>query len=373
MNDYLRAPFPYFGGKSQAASLVWSALGDVEVYVEPFAGSCAALLLRPERHRRRVETVNDADGLLCNAWRGIHLAPEETARHADWPVSEADLHARHIWLVQHRESVTEQVCADPEWCDPRAAGWWIWGACCWIAGGWCSGNGAWTVEDGSLVKRTGSGGIKRQLPHLSGAGMGVHHPRLRTPGIDRKRPHLANDGMGIHRPPWAAVGSASIYQWFAVLSERLRHARVCCGDWSRVCTPAGTHEHLQCRNGGTCGMFLDPPYAQAERRSDIYAIDADVAAAVRAWCLEHTATQHLRVVLAGYEGEGHEPLEAAGWRVVSWKGRGMLTGGYKGRGEKSTETQTNMRERLWLSPGCLTEQAEVQLDMWAPGGEAGGG
>jgi DNA adenine methylase len=349
MNDYLRAPFPYFGGKTQAAALVWSALGDVEVYVEPFAGSCAALLMRPERHRRRVETVNDADGLLSNAWRGIQLAPEETARHADWPVSEADLHARHIWLVQHRESVTEQLCADPDWCDPRAAGWWIWGACCWIGSGWCSGNGPWTVEDGRLVKRTDSGGVSRQ------------------------RPHLADDGRGVHRPPWAAVGSASIRQWFEVLSKRLRHVRVCCGDWSRVCTPAGTHEHLQCRNGGTCGMFLDPPYSQAERRSDLYAVDRDVAAAVRAWCLEHTATQRLRVVLAGYEDEGHEPLEAAGWRVVSWKGRGMLSGGYRGRGQKSAKTQTNTRERLWLSPGCLTEQAEAQLDMWAPGGEAGGG
>lgn len=40
----LRAPFPWFGGKSRAAPLIWEALGDVRNYVEPFAGSLAVLL-----------------------------------------------------------------------------------------------------------------------------------------------------------------------------------------------------------------------------------------------------------------------------------------------------------------------------------------
>ncbi len=40
----LKAPFPWFGGKSRAAELIWSRLGDVSNYVEPFAGSLAVLL-----------------------------------------------------------------------------------------------------------------------------------------------------------------------------------------------------------------------------------------------------------------------------------------------------------------------------------------
>jgi DNA adenine methylase len=40
----LRAPFPWFGGKSRAAHLVWAAFGDVPNYVEPFFGSGAVLL-----------------------------------------------------------------------------------------------------------------------------------------------------------------------------------------------------------------------------------------------------------------------------------------------------------------------------------------
>ena len=44
MGSKLKAPFPYFGGKSLAAGLVWSRLGEVKNYVEPFAGSLAVLL-----------------------------------------------------------------------------------------------------------------------------------------------------------------------------------------------------------------------------------------------------------------------------------------------------------------------------------------
>lgn len=48
------------------------------------------------------ETVNDADGLLCNFWRAMRADPDAVAEHADYPVSEADAHARHRWLVAQR-------------------------------------------------------------------------------------------------------------------------------------------------------------------------------------------------------------------------------------------------------------------------------
>src|SRR5689334_19180994 len=44
----LKAPFPWFGGKSRVASLVWERFGEVRNYVEPFAGSLAVLLGRPQ-------------------------------------------------------------------------------------------------------------------------------------------------------------------------------------------------------------------------------------------------------------------------------------------------------------------------------------
>lgn len=60
----LRAPFPYFGGKSRIAHLVWPRFGDPSNYVEPFAGSLAVLLARP--HEPRIETVNDACCYVAN-------------------------------------------------------------------------------------------------------------------------------------------------------------------------------------------------------------------------------------------------------------------------------------------------------------------
>lgn len=98
----LSAPFPWFGGKRRAAAKIWAALGDVGGYVEPFAGSAAVLLARPQVGSRRVETINDADGWLVNAWRSIRLDPDAVATHAYGPVTEIDYHARLAWLQERR-------------------------------------------------------------------------------------------------------------------------------------------------------------------------------------------------------------------------------------------------------------------------------
>ena len=163
----LRAPFPYFGGKSAVASLVWQRFGDVRNFVEPFCGSMAVLLGRPDypfENGNRIETVNDADCFLANFWRALRADPEQVAFHCDWPVNEADLHARHLWLVNSAKERVEQLRTDPEFYDAKIAGWWVWGACQWIGSGWCH-HPEW-----------------QQLPHLGDAGMGIHRPsqKLRT-------------------------------------------------------------------------------------------------------------------------------------------------------------------------------------------------
>jgi len=128
----LRAPFPWFGGKSRAAHLVWEALGNVANYVEPFFGSGAVLLARP--HAPRVETVNDASRFLANFWRALALNPDAVADACDWPVNETDLHARHRWLVARLPELAALLDSDPEAHDAKVAGWWVWGACAWRAG-----------------------------------------------------------------------------------------------------------------------------------------------------------------------------------------------------------------------------------------------
>jgi DNA adenine methylase len=189
-----KAPFPYFGGKSKASPAVWEALGDVEHYVEPFCGSMAVLLNRPHEPNRpyHSETVCDVDGLLINAWRGIQLYPEETAFHASNPVA-------------------LRLMADPHWCDPMLAGWWLWGCSCWIGSGWCANTQAWVFgPDGRLTRRKDlpedycsepwEPGVSIQIPHLGNDGRGANRPGTREPGVKRPRPHLSNDGQGVNRP-----------------------------------------------------------------------------------------------------------------------------------------------------------------------------
>src|SRR6187399_1830662 len=161
----IRAPFPWFGGKSRIAPLVWSRFGNVPNYVEPFAGSLAVLLMRP--HTAQTETVNDRDAYLVNFWRAVAAAPDEVAAFADWPVSEIDLHARHSWILAQRDLVS-RLRADPEFFDPKLAGWWVWGLSAWIGDGWCR-------DEARQMPMVGRGiHSAARLPHLSHGSKGVH-------------------------------------------------------------------------------------------------------------------------------------------------------------------------------------------------------
>lgn len=200
MTNPLKAPFPWFGGKSRVASLVWERFGSVSNYVEPFFGSGACLLGRPLPFEGN-ETVNDLDGYIANFWRAIKWHPDEVAENADCPVNENDLHARHAWLVAQKDSLRARLEGDPEFCDAKIAGWWVWGMACWIGGGFCSGKGPWRVQDGKLV-------------HLGDNGQGVH----------RQLVHLGNNGQGVQRR------LVHLGNWFAALSRRLERVRVSSGD-----------------------------------------------------------------------------------------------------------------------------------------------
>ena len=172
--EQLRAPFPWFGGKRRAAALIWDRLGDVANFVDPFMGSAAVLLARPSEPR--IETVNDADALLANFWRAVQQAPDEVATHADWPVNEADLHARHLWLVRRKPEIRAACMADPDWCDPKAAGWWVWGLSQWIGSGWC--------DDKALTL---------QAPRCNGlGGQGIHGAK-----VPNKMPKVGLNGVGV--------------------------------------------------------------------------------------------------------------------------------------------------------------------------------
>lgn len=322
-NGALRVPFPYFGGKSRAAHLVWERFGNLKNYVEPFFGSGAVLLARP--HAPQVETINDKDHFLVNFWRAVQADPDAVARHADWPVSECDLASRHYWLVTEGAARIERCDGDPAHYDAQVAGWWLWGACAWIGVGWCHGNGPWQWTGDQWVKRSGAGkGINRQLPRLSGAGQGINRV------TDAPRADFIRD-------------------WMQRLHARLRDVRIACGDWSRVCGDSVTSKN------GLTGIFLDPPYSVPDRVSVYRTEDFAIANDVRAWAIEAGKNPKLRIAVAGY---ADEHAFSAGWTAVSWKANGGYGSQGNGQGRENAS-----RETIWFSPHCITPDALTQDDL----------
>lgn len=263
---YMKAPFPYFGGKSRIADEVWKRLGDVKNYVEPFCGSMAMLFKRPTEPK--IETVNDIDGLLVNFWRAVKADPNEVAKYAAWPVTELDLHARHKWLIGERERIEEALRSDPDWFDAKSAGWWVWGISSWIGSGF---------------------GFKESTKIVG----------------------LGDNGRGVN----SEFGRPHLVPWLQALSDRLIRTRICCGSWSRVLTPAVTTRH------GLTGVFLDPPYNADGHDKGMYVSYGSVADEVREWAVQNGDNPNFRIALCGYDGE-HEMPDS--WEVLAWK----AVGGY---------------------------------------------
>lgn len=341
----IKAPFPYFGGKSRVSDLVWDRFGNVPNYVEPFFGSGAVLINRPSAPG--IETVNDLDCMVANFWRALQADPEQLAAHADWPVNEADLHARHLWLV-NKANFRERMKTDPEYFDVKIAGWWVWGICQWIGSGWCCVRDGIDRSDGTPRRgrpnlSTGQGvqqnvDVPNQIPNLRGdsgaAGSGIHASG-KMPRIDG-RPRGMNSGAGMEEN-----NGGGLYEWFYALADRLRRVRVCCGDWKRILGPAPT----TCI--GTTGVFLDPPYA-VEERSDVYSEESrEVAYEVREWAIANGDNPELRIALCGYDATCYRMPPS--WTEIAWK----ANGGYANQSGKTRGRANAHRERIWFSPFCL--------------------
>jgi hypothetical protein len=272
--------------------------------------------------------VNDLDCYLANFWRAVAAKPEEVAHWCDWPVNEADLLARHRWLLA-QEDFKARLRTDADYCDAKIAGWWVWGLCSWIGSGWC-------------VQRR-DGRPPEQLPHLGDAGMGVH----------RKLPHLGDAGMGVHRKlphlgDAGRVDEPTASEWFRALSARLRRVRVACGEWDRVLGESVTIKH------GITAVFLDPPYDEGEHNVTYSAESSgSISAAVRAWAITNGDNPGLRIALCGYEGEHPMP---EGWECVAWKAHGGYGSQANGRGRDNAN-----RERIWFSPACIRQEQQAEL------------
>lgn len=257
----LRSPFPWFGGKRKVAPVVWQRFGDVRNYVEPFFGSGAVLLERPQPFAG-VETVNDKDGFLSNFWRALQADPDGVARYADKMVNEIDLAAWRDWLYSDM-SFQDRMWRDPNYYDVQKAGVWVWGVCSTIGNAW-----------------------QPKSTHLGDAGRGTETTR-----------------------------GESIRVYFRGLAERLHRVRVMSGDWSRVTSPTVTTKL------GTTAVFLDPPYL--DNCTATYNHNDDVRGDVRAWAIEQGQNPAMRIALCGYDGEHEMPDDwtVYQWATVGGYGR----------------------------------------------------
>ena len=290
-NENLKAPFPWFGGKSRVASLIWDRFGEVKTYIEPFAGSLAVLLKRP--HTPHTEIVNDLDCFVANFWRATQADPAAVAKHTDWPCIKVDLQARHCWLTE-QENFREHIRTDPHYYDVKIAGWWAWGQSSSIMGSWMAPGDS--------------------LPRLC---LGRSH------GVNAK---------------------SSSEESISLLSKRLRHVRILCDDWTRCVSTMA----LGIPSGNIpVGVLLDPPYADsANRQENLYHKDSlSVAHAVREWATLNGENPDLRLALCGYEGEHEMPST---WECVGWETSGGCGRVGKGEGLKNAKL-----ERIWFSPHCL--------------------
>ena len=129
----MKTPFPWFGGKSRAANLIWSRLGsEIGNYVEPFLGSAAVWLNRPNQFDGWA-ALNDKDGNIANFWRAMQHDPDGVCEAANYPVSEADLHARHLWLVNNVGNPAQKLECSQE--NPFTGAAWLSsarGVRCWV-------------------------------------------------------------------------------------------------------------------------------------------------------------------------------------------------------------------------------------------------
>ena len=323
------------------------------------------------------ETICDADGHIANVWRALQFSPDETAKWADWPVNHADLSARKKVLNEKNQYLLENLIKDDMWHDSKLAGYWIWAASCWIGSGLTrptarphianAGIGVHKISQIPHIADTGIGVHKiSQIPHLADAGMGVHKisqiPHLANAGIGvhkiSKRPHIADAGIGVHKisqiPHIADAGKGvqeiyneNIYTWFRQLSERLRHVRVVCGDWTRVC--GGNWQD----KFGPVGIYFDPPYENKDRRA-VYAVDCfNVGGLVRKWAIERGELKDYRICISGYDMNNE--LSDHGWESYSWE----TGGGYSNVSGKKNDNCS--KEILWMSPNCNSIDKQVSL------------
>lgn len=253
--------FWWYGNKRRVARKVWDYLGNPRLYIEPFGGSLAVLLGRPSVPQGAREIVNDRDHMIVNFWRAVRADHEAVADAAMWPPYEADLTARHRWLLTEGAAILQaNIPSDPFWYDAQIAGWWWWGLTMWLGRGWMVSGHRATLRS------------NRPLPH------------------NKQRDEIV-----------AALHAAA---------DRLRNVSVYAGSWETCVSKT----IMRCAAPEDTAVFLDPPYqSEGIDTRQLYSVGTTTDDVVE-WCKAHG--ESVRIVLCGYRDD----YDLNGWSVVPWSG-----------------------------------------------------
>ena len=386
------------GGKGRWADAIWQRLGSPGVYVETHGGSCAVLYAKPGGPAPR-EVVCETNGWICNFMRSLVGDYEQTAYWADWPTIHQDLTARHRWLLRWGDEHRERLSDDPDWYDPKAAGWWVWGISSWIGHGWCDNpnrvaqrpdihndRGVAAGRDDLVMQRTTLPVERDQIPRMASKGLhahgeGVQIQRKRMPvedkmpqvseqggqGVQQQRvgvprdgpPHIhhwpGGDGVSAQRQGTAradrleiakadgSLDGSRLRPWFRALAQRLSRVIVLNRSWESAVTDS-VLQQTPSSPKPTVAVFMDPPYRTANGRSTgLYVGDRagasdDVAEASYAWAVEHG--DRYRIAYACHLNDFPVP---DGWEIE--------TRGFSGHRDEVKKAEST--DCVIFSPACV--------------------
>ena len=373
MNQYLAAPFPFYGGKQGYASEVWDQFGPVTRYVEPFAGSLAIFLRCPWPDAMTgASVVCDKNPLIANFWRAIKgngpdgKSAREVAFWADDCTIHQNLRARHKWLLEWARDNAQRLWDDADFFSCKAAGWWAWGMSNWVGGGFCTGEYDRQAPDRvpHLCSHPGGSGVQIQKLALNGCeppdtrphvmshpgGQGVQMLNLSLPD---KRHYVCDTGYGQgvqiqtdrgNELDAAPLDGSRLQPWMLELCRRLKRTVVLHRDWKSAVSPK-----MLMRETGSkwvVGVFLDPPYKLAEgnRSKTLYQSDHDgtsddVAKEAYDWAVENGSVERFRIAFCSRHGDFALP---PGWTSSVRKFPGV----------KDAKRRETHQDEVMFSPHC---------------------
>ena len=293
----MRQLFPYVGGKYTIAPEINRRFGEVDTRIDAFTGSSSWILASPPvKH----EIVNDLDGYVVNYLRAVKYAPDEVARHLDFPRAELELVARHHYVRDRLPELIAKLGGDPDYYDPVLAARWAYV----MAHKYdpsLNKSGGWLVHDGRLIYERGAGRIRGSL---------------------NSRPSLLA----------RLVKERRVSEYVAALSERLRNV---CIFWNDFVVVAGKAKQPEF---GVVGILLDPPYPRHLHNYDYDTDGADVWHRAARWAVSNGDNPRLRIAVCGYNDAESDALFPSGWARFVWRRSGI--------------GQNKDRECIWFSPHC---------------------